>query len=85
MAVVMRAERDRDGQRAGSVPGPARPRRLLRMDCRDVSNAHRFLDVLVNRDRVVLVGPPGPPAAFTAAGAGQLATALRDAAVQARK
>ncbi|MEU6264406.1 hypothetical protein [Saccharopolyspora shandongensis] len=55
------------------------------MDCRDVANSHRFLDVLVNRDRVVLVGPPGHSAVLSANGLGQLSVALRDAAVQARK
>jgi hypothetical protein len=50
-----------------------------------VANSRRFLDVLVNRDRVVLVGPPGHSAALSANGLGQLSAALRDAAVQARK
>jgi hypothetical protein len=81
----MRAAASGNGQSAEFAPVPADRRRWWRVDCRDVANSRRFLDVLVNRDRVVLVGPPGHSAAFSANGLGQLSVALRDAAVQARK
>ncbi|MGP4018580.1 hypothetical protein [Saccharopolyspora sp. 5N708] len=81
----MRTTQGEDGQPAEFSPGPADRRRWWRVDCRDVANSHRFLDVLVNRDRVVLVGPPGHSAALSANGVSQLSVALRDAAVQARK
>ncbi|TDC89219.1 hypothetical protein E1161_21965 [Saccharopolyspora aridisoli] len=67
------------------VPAPADRRRWWHVDCRDVANAHRSLAVLVNRDKVVLVGPPGHAAELESRGAGQLSMALRDAATQARK
>ncbi|WP_229679989.1 hypothetical protein [Saccharopolyspora thermophila] len=50
-----------------------------------MANTHRVLTVLVNRDRVVLVGPPGRAAVLSRVGLAGLTTALRDAAVQARK
>ena len=64
---------------------PRDRRRWWHIDCRDVANAHRDLSVLVNRDKVVLVGPPDRPAELSTRGAGQLSMALRDAAAQARK
>lgn len=66
-------------------PAPRDRRRWWHIDCRDVANAHRDLTVLVNRDKVVLVGPPDHTAELTKRGAGQLSMALRDAAAQARK
>jgi hypothetical protein len=71
------------GQVVESAPGDRR--RWWHVDARDVSNAHRDLTVLVNRDKVVLVGPPDRTAELSARGAGQLSMALRDAAAQARK
>lgn len=82
------------GNQAESAP--SNRRRWWHVDCRDVANTHRDLDVLVNRNKVILVGPPdhaseqGKAAAQYAAelstrGAGQLSMALRDAAAQARK
>ncbi|GAA2821521.1 hypothetical protein [Saccharopolyspora taberi] len=56
-----------------------------RVHCRDATNVHRDLDVLVNRDRVVLVGPPGAAAVLSTSGVGELSRALRSAADQARK
>ncbi|GAA4856595.1 hypothetical protein [Saccharopolyspora rosea] len=67
------------------APVPEDRRRWWRFDCRDVANVQRFLTVLVNRDRVVLVGPPGHAAGLSRSGAARVSTALRDAAVQARK
>ncbi|MEV0082445.1 hypothetical protein [Saccharopolyspora sp. NPDC050642] len=81
----MREAQGGNGRSAGFPSAPADSRRWWRVDCRDVANSHRFLDVLVNRDRVVLVGPPGHSATLSAIGLGQLSVALRDAAVQARK
>jgi hypothetical protein len=67
------------------APIPADRRRWWQVDCRDVFHTHRSLTVLVNRDRVVLVGPPGESAALATGGVGELSTALRNAAEQARK
>ncbi len=61
-----------------------RPRRWW-VDCRDAQHSRRVLSVLANRDRVVLVGPPGETVVLPTAGAGALGTALRKAADQARK
>lgn len=68
-----------------NAAAPVDRRRWWRVDCKDAANSRLFLDVLVDRDRVVLVGPPGHTAALRANGLGQLTYALRDAAVQARK
>ena len=78
----------------GSIPmhRPAEParvradaRRWWKVHCRDVVNAHRFLTVLINRDRVVLAGPPGESAVLSADRVSRLSSALRKAAEQARK
>ncbi|SFS84606.1 hypothetical protein SAMN05660874_03683 [Saccharopolyspora flava] len=74
-----------EGDGTPHVPALADRRRWWHVDCRDVANAHRSLAVLVNRDKVVLVGPPGHTAELETRGAGQLSMALRDAAAQARK
>lgn len=74
-----------EGDGTPHVPEPADRRRWWHVDCRDVANAHRNLTVLVNRDKVVLVGPPGHAAELESRGAAQLSMALRDAATQARK
>ncbi|NYH80745.1 MULTISPECIES: hypothetical protein [Actinopolyspora] len=50
-----------------------------------MNHTPRALEVLVNRDRVVLAGPPGATAALSAERVGQLSSALRFAADQARK
>ncbi|GAB3674546.1 hypothetical protein GCM10027597_11520 [Saccharopolyspora tripterygii] len=77
--------RRQEGGGSPYVPAPANRRRWWHVDCRDVANAHRSLAVLVNGDKVVLVGPPGHAAEVESRGAGQLSMALRDAATQARK
>ena len=66
-------------------PMPADGRRWWHVDCRDVTNTRRTLTVLANRDRVVLVGPPGESVALPTGGVGELSSALRKAAEQARK
>lgn len=70
---------------AESSPVPADQRPWWRVHCRDVANTHRDLTVLVNRDRVVLAGPPGKPVVLSSDGSGRLGAALRQAADQARK
>ena len=67
------------------APVPEDRRRWWRFDCRDVANVQRFLTVLVNRDRVVLVGPPGRTVVLSSGDAGRLSEALRRAAEQARE
>ena len=59
--------------------------RWWRWECRDLAHRRHELSVLVNRDRVVLAGPPGDTVVLRADGVGPLTTALRDAAEQARK
>lgn len=66
-------------------PMPADDRRWWYVDCRDVTSTRRTLTVLANRDRVVLVGPPGESVALPTGGVGELSSALRKAAEQARK
>lgn len=58
-------------------------RHWWRVSCRDVINRERFLTVLIDRDRVVLVGPPGETAVLSPVQVGQLSDALREAADQA--
>ncbi|WP_223198642.1 hypothetical protein [Solihabitans fulvus] len=45
----------------------------------------RCLTVLVDRDTVVVVGPPGETAVLSAGQLGELRTALREAAEQAER
>lgn len=65
--------------------GSALGRKVWRINCGDVVNRERCLTVLVERNRVVLVGPPGETAVLTAGQLGQLRTALREAAEQAER
>lgn len=65
----------------GSVLG----RRVWRINCGDVVNRERCLTVLVERNRVVLVGPPGETAVLTTGQLGQLRSALNEAAEQAER
>lgn len=74
--------RDADGQ---GLPGSAEGRRVWRINCGDVINRDRCLTVLAERDRVVLVGPPGETAVLTAGQLSQLRVALREAAEQAER
>ena len=64
--------RDREGNR-----------QWWRITCRDVINRERFLTVLIDRDRVVLVGPPGETAVLSRGQAAQLRDALLEAADRA--
>jgi hypothetical protein len=65
----------------GSMDG----RRVWRVSCGDVINRERCLTVLVERNQVVLVGPPGETAVLSAGQLGQLRAALREAAEQAER
>ena len=69
----------------GDLHGSALGRRVWRINCGDVVNRERCLTVLVERNRVVLVGPPGETAVLTAGQLGQLRAALREAAEQAER
>jgi hypothetical protein len=69
------------GELHGSVTG----RRVWRVSCGDVINRERCLTVLVERNQVVLVGPPGETAVLTTGQLGQLRAALREAAEQAER
>lgn len=64
---------------------PAGGRRVWRISCGDVVNRDRCLTVLVEKDTVVLVGPPGETAVLTSGQLGQLRTALEEAAAQAER
>ena len=59
--------------------------RQWRIRCQDVANRERFLTVLVEHGRVVLVGPPGETAALTAGQLGQLRAVLHEAAEEAER
>lgn len=72
---------ERDIELRGSALG----RKVWRINCGDVVNRERCLTVLVERNRVVLVGPPGETAVLTAGQLGQLRAALREAAEQAER
>lgn len=65
------------------VTGGGARQRWWQINCRDSVNRRQFLTVLVDRDRVLLVGPPGETAVLSAGQVGQLKTALREAADQA--
>jgi hypothetical protein len=69
----------------GELHGSALGRKVWRINCGDVVNRERCLTVLVERNRVVLVGPPGETAVLTSGQLGQLRTALREAAEQAER
>ncbi len=65
--------------------GSVGERRVWRISCGDVINRDRCLTVLVEKNRVVLVGPPGETAVLTSGQLGQLRIALREAAEQAER
>jgi hypothetical protein len=69
----------------GELHGSALGRQVWRISCGDIVNRERCLTVLVERNRVVLVGPPGETAVLTAGQLGQLRNALREAAEQAER
>jgi len=74
-----------NGHDPAQLHGSALGRRVWRIDCGDVVNRDRCLTVLVERNRVVLVGPPGETAVLNTGQLGQLRTALREAAEQAER
>lgn len=59
--------------------------RQWRIRCQDVANRERFLTVLVEHGRVVLVGPPGETAVLTAGQLNQLRAVLHEAAEEAER
>ncbi|MEU5691063.1 hypothetical protein [Actinosynnema sp. NPDC020468] len=65
--------------------GSTGQRRSWRIRCSDVVDRERCLTVLVDRGRVVLVGPPGETAVLSADQLVQLRAALREAAEQAER
>jgi hypothetical protein len=74
-----------DGHDPAELPGSVLGRKVWRIDCGDVVNRDRCLTVLVERNRVVLVGPPGETAVLNTGQLGQLRNALREAAEQAER
>jgi hypothetical protein len=60
-------------------------RRVWHVSCGDVINRDRCLTVLVDQNKVVLVGPPGETAVLSSGQLGQLRDALREAAEQAER
>ena len=70
---------------AEQVTGWADGRRAWQIKCRDVVNRERSLNVVVDKGRVVLMGPPGETAVLSAGQLGQLRTVLREAADQAER
>lgn len=68
-----------------AVTPHAGTRRAWRIHCSDVVNRERCLTVVVDKGKVVLVGPPGETAVLSAGQLGQLRLALREAADQAER
>jgi hypothetical protein len=68
---------------SGDLNGSVQGRRVWRIGCGDIINRERCLTVLVEGNKVVLVGPPGETAVLTSVQLGQLRAALREAAEQA--
>jgi hypothetical protein len=56
-----------------------------RIPCQDVANRSRYVTLFVEHGRVVLVGPPGETATFSAGQLIELSTALRQAADEAER
>lgn len=56
-----------------------------RIRCHDVVSRDRCLTVLVDKGRVLLVGPPGETAVLTTEQLSQLRNALKEAAVQVER
>lgn len=74
-----------DADHRRELHGSSLGRQVWRINCGDVVNRERCLTVLVERNRVVLVGPPGETAVLNAGQLGQLRVALREAAEQAER
>lgn len=67
------------------APSSSDGRRAWQVRCQDVVNRERCLTVVVDKGRVVLMGPPGETAVLSAGQLGQLRTVLREAADQAER
>jgi hypothetical protein len=70
---------------SGQPTSPSDGRRAWQVHCRDVVNRERCLTVVVDKGRVVLMGPPGETAVLSVGQLGQLRTVLREAADQAER
>jgi hypothetical protein len=68
-----------------SLDGQQSLARQWRIPCQDVANRTRFLTVFVEQARVVLVGPPGETATFSAGQLIELSAALQQAADEAER
>jgi hypothetical protein len=78
-----RSSEDTPGLR--DLQGSFEGRRVWHISCGDVINRDRCLTVLVDQNKVVLVGPPGETAVLSRGQLGQLRDALREAAEQAER
>ncbi|MET0234885.1 MAG: hypothetical protein ABW224_09630 [Kibdelosporangium sp.] len=67
------------------LQGSFEGRQVWHISCGDVINRDRCLTVLVDQNKVVLVGPPGETAVLSRGQLGQLRDALREAAEQAER
>jgi hypothetical protein len=70
---------------SGNTPGSPEGRRVWRISCGDIINRDRSLTVLVEDNKVVLVGPPGETAVLNLGQLDQLRAALREAAELAER
>jgi hypothetical protein len=72
---------------AFEVTGAGAPGRVRqwRIDCSDVASRERFVTVVAEHGRVVLVGPPGESAVLTSGQLSRLRTVLREAADEAER
>lgn len=81
MPVASPAEQGESRDLHGSFAG----RKVWHINCGDVINRNRCLTVLVDQNKVVLVGPPGETAVLSSGQLSQLRDALREAAEQAER
>jgi hypothetical protein len=84
-AAVLTARSDRSLGVETGADGPGPDRRQWRVRCQDVANRERFVTVLVEHGRVVLVGPPGETTVLSAGQLDQLRSVLREAADEAER
>ncbi|MFC0429302.1 hypothetical protein [Kutzneria buriramensis] len=85
MELIGRVQGNTPGGVAEQATGSPDGRRAWQIHCRDVVNRERSLTVVVDKGRVVLMGPPGETAVLSAGQLGQLRTVLREAADQAER
>lgn len=85
MELIGRVQGNTPDKASGQTTGSPDGRRAWQIHCRDVVNRERCLTVVVDKGRVVLMGPPGETAVLSAGELGQLRTVLREAADQAER